>query len=241
MKRTAHAIALTDDWNLITSSLTTNRIDQIAEELSQAIARGVNSRKAADIHSQFWFGAMLARAGLHPAVPLTKARRPDFVVSADTVLIAIEVKRPSNRNAALRSLKEAASQIRDYGRPGFIAVDLSMALGVDRFVTDVYHDNRLPSDALRPIFRAMAQELSDRVGGYRQKGKWSGILGLFTFARLIAWHSSAPGSPERTLYIHAPIFEDACSGLIVDTARRVKTLLKHGTGAMSNSPLIAFD
>ena len=81
---TAKAILLANEFYLISRTLKEDRAEPIAEELEVALGGTLNEieakkKTAFDIQSQFWFGTVLAYSGLHPAIPDSKRRRPDFI------------------------------------------------------------------------------------------------------------------------------------------------------------------
>lgn len=235
LEATATALTTVSDWNQITSCLTEDPVAQIAEELAVAVTSGATTAKGEDLRSQFWFGALLARAGLRPAVPPAIGRRPDFVVFMDNMPIAVEVKRPQSMRSAIKAVKAAAGQIRDYKAPGFVAVDLSRALGTDILTARCYFDQVPPERQFAPVFLKHARTLSDRVRGYQAAGRFARVLGLFTFGRLSTWHYRDPSGPQSSMFLEAPVFPLACGGIIQDTAKRVKAAVLRAMGELSGN------
>jgi hypothetical protein len=235
---TARALTAVADWVQIANSLTAQPVVQIAQELSIAIGSGADARKADDVLTQFWFGAMLARSGLRPAVPPAAGRRPDFVIRADDMPLSVEVKRPESVHSAMRAIKSATSQIRDYGKPGFIALDLSPALDTDSLIMKCFFDHASAIEQFRPVFLHHSRQISDRIRGYRCEGKFSRILGLLMYARVYAWHHSNTSSPQMSVFVEAPVFPGACGGLIRDTAERVKAALRRGLEELAGGPVL---
>jgi hypothetical protein len=225
------ALEIAVDWARIASCLTEEPVSQIAKELMEALKRGAVGRRPTDVRSQFWFGAVLALAGLRPGVPPDNGRRPDFVIHADGMPLAVEVKRPESTKSAMAALKTGAGQIRDYGRPGFIALDLSAALQASRWARLPFKTPASAIDQFKTRFTGSAREISERVRGYRSTDKWSGLLGLFSYSRLHTWHHSEYIVPVSFLFLEAPIFERACSGIIEPTAQRVKHALLGALGS----------
>lgn len=233
LHKTASAIEVASDWIAICNFLTEDPIAQIAEELSEATKVGASSRKSNDIRTQFWFGTILARAGLRPTVPKIQSRRPDFVVLADGVALAVEVKRPESLHSAMRSAKDAAAQIRDFGQPGMVILDLSQALHTHMFSTRTFETGPSPTQIFRPHFRREAGSISDRIEGYEARGRFARIIGSLSFAKLPSWQTAPALTPKRQLFAQASVFERACGGLIVDTSHRVIQQIRNACAGMS--------
>src|ERR1051326_2209340 len=136
---TAKAILVANDFYGISRTMQDERAAPIAEELRIAL-RGplreneTRNNTAFDIQSQFWFGTVLAYSGLHPAVPDSNRTKPDFVISVDTLECGVEIKRPRSSSSASPALSYAASQIREYGKPGVIVLDLSQCVGAEQLI-----------------------------------------------------------------------------------------------------------
>lgn len=233
----AQAIETAGDWALIAQCLTQDPVAAIASELRIALETGATSAKAGNILSQFWFGALLAQADLSPSVPPPTGRRPDFMISLDTFEMSVEVKRPAAYGSAMRNIKDAVSQIRDFGRPGFVVLDLTPALGFDDLSTSLFEEPQLPPQVAGPRFLRAARNLSDRVRGYNQQGKWHRLLGLFTFARIHAWHRSNPRGPTMTVFFESPVFPDANFGLLAETSERVRRRFRAGLEQMTGTTI----
>jgi hypothetical protein len=229
---TAAALETVTDWVLITQSLTEKPVAAIAQELGWALESGTTTAEAASLVTQFWFGVLLARSGLRPAVPPAGARRPDFVIQVGTP-IAVEVKRPQTLKGVMRNIKEAARQIRDYGQPGFVAADLSLALGTHLLAASFYDSPRTAADMFGPVFVQHARAISDRVHGYKAAGKFGRVLGLLLYARVHAWHRSDPSSPLMSIFVESPVFPSACAGLMVHVSERVRVALRAGVSELA--------
>jgi hypothetical protein len=147
----------------------------------------------------------------------------------------MEVKRPATYRSAMRNIEDATSQIRDFGRPGFVALDLSPALSMGELSVALFAADALPKTIVGPQFLRAARQLSERVRGHRCQGKWSRLLGLFIFAKLHAWHHSNLTSPLMTVYFESPTFPDACHGLVQGTAERVRWVFRLGLETMTGT------
>jgi hypothetical protein len=228
------------DWALILSCLTENPARHVAEELAEAIAKGDNSRQAEDVLSQFWFGALLARAGLRPAVPpASVGRRPDFVVSADGLALGVEVKRPQSLKSANKAVHTAARQLRDYGQPGFIVLDLSLALEATRFASSLVSTPDPPQAAIGRAFNRVADQIVERVRGQNASGHFARVVGMFILLRTDVWHHSSLDAPISSVYINAPVFDRACAGIITHSAERVRELVRGAVEEMTGMTPIA--
>jgi hypothetical protein len=238
LQRTGEALRIVYDWLQVLNCLTDKRASNVAEELCQAIASGANDRRASDILSQFWFGTLLAHSGLRPAVPpAAQGRRPDFVIQADTYLLSVEVKRPQTLSSTLRAVREAAAQIRDYGKPGFVALDLSLALNTQRFLIGGYLDSEQPLERFGPDFLQATEAIAARVRGQRSEGSYRSLMGLFMFARGDAWHHQRMSSPYSTVFVNSRTFERACFGLVTNTSERVTGLIRSGVERLTGAPV----
>jgi hypothetical protein len=240
LQRTGEALRIVLDWVQVLNCLTDERASNVAEELCEAIASGANDRRAGDILSQFWFGTLLAHSGLRPAVPpASQGRRPDFVIQADTYQLSVEVKRPESLHSTRRAIHEAAAQIRDYGKPGFIAIDLSLALNTHRFLVEGYFDSEQPLERFGPEFLKATDTIAARTRGHRSEGRYRPLMGLFMFARGDAWHYRRSFSPHSTVFVNNRTFEDACFGLVKETADRVAGLIRSGVERLTGAPVRA--
>jgi hypothetical protein len=232
-EQTAAAVELVADWYTVASSLTLEPVTAIARELDAALCAGPASGVTSDTLSQFWFGTLLARAGLVPAVPDVPGRRPDFIIRVDDSRFGFEVKRPRTLKSAMPAVDAAAAQLRDYGSAGFIALDLSAALGARELITSRYSDATPPADQFRPKFIRNAVEFSDRVAGKRCNGRYRYVLGLFSYSRIFAWHQSDPESPTIDQFVQAALFPDCDPEAVQTVGTRVRDALREWMGSVS--------
>jgi len=231
--QSAESIDVASDWIAICNFLTDEPVAQIAEELSQATRVGANSRKSNDIRTQFWFGTILARAGLRPTVPKVQTRRPDFVVHIDGLELAMEVKRPESLHSVMPNVKKAASQIRDFGLPGFVVLDLSQAFDTRLFSTRTFEAGPTPTEIFRPHFRQETDAIAARIDGYGANDKFARIVGSLSLAKLPSWQTRPVLAPKRQLFADATVYDRACSGLIIDTAHRVIGTIRSACSSLS--------
>jgi hypothetical protein len=239
LKAHADALLMLTDWLVIVRSLSAEPVKHIAAEIADAVAQGhLGSTAGQSLQSQFWLGSILAHGGFRPGVPRPGRRRPDFVAHLDGLDLSVEVKRPKSLASAMRAVDSAASQIRDFDLPGFVALDLSEALDADAYTIGAYNHRILPRDQFVPVFVREARGIAARINGHRGAGKWGRVLGLLTFARVHAWHSTRHEAPTMTLCVDVPVFERACSGLLVDTSRRTGNLLRRSLEKMTGRDAI---
>jgi hypothetical protein len=236
----ADALAQLSDWNEIVSVLGEEPVESIASELAIAVAKGIVAAEAAEIRTQFWFGSVLALSGLRPAVPPKdrSGKRPDFVIQADGIDITVEVKRPHTIESAVRAADRAAGQIDDFGKPGCVVLDLSRALGCDELRAKFYHADIHPREALKEKFIDRADIIFRRIEGQRAKGPFARVLGLYSYARASMWHHSHPSLPAKTVTVQLDPLPLACAGLLQDTEKNVRRLIRSGMQSMVPTPFL---
>jgi hypothetical protein len=225
---TAKAILLANEFYLISRTLKEDRAEPIAEELDVALGgalREIESKKkrAFDIQSQFWFGTVLAYSGLHPAVPDGKKRRPDFIISVGSLSCGVEVKRPKSQESAWRNVASAASQLRSYGLPGVIAVDLSQCVGADELV--LHRGAVSARQIVKHRFYPLVNQLTEAVRNYSQSDKFDRILLLKTYARFFNWTLGEEEDADMGFFFRSTVFPNACSGLVTDQSERIQNLM----------------
>lgn len=237
--QTAKAAAIASDFYLISTALNKDRDDPIAEELEVAIKGNLEgSNKNAspyEIQAQYWVGMLLAQSKLRPKVPPVNGRRPDFVISLGTLDCGVEVKRPRSTQGIIRCLGDAANQLKDYGLPGVIALDLSACIVSDDLI--------IPSgmvsarERIRQLLYPIADRLIDYVDSYTRSDKFSRIIALMILARFWVWKSSDPPEPDLGVLFSIPAFPKACSGLIEDETKRLQVMLLRGVQKVSGNPV----
>ncbi len=190
-----------------------------------------------EFQTQYWFGMLLAQAGLHPMVPdLTFAgRRPDFIVDLQGLRCGVEVKRPQSFRSARRALDRAASQLRDFGQPGLIALDLSDCLGGESLSVAALNSAIPIQKLIEPDFIHHSRLLGRRPVTYNQSNKYARIFMLACYARVVGWRRPDLSQPEGSFFLYPEVYPDACEGLILDYSRRMKDVLLHGLEAVSGS------
>lgn len=234
---TARAVRLAHDFYLISRTLKTDRAEPIATELESALqgpflARESKRVSAVDFQSQFWVGVMLAYSGLHPKMPAKEGRKPDFVISVGSLDCGVEVKRPESARSAFAAVSSAASQLRDYGLPGVITLDLSACVGADGFI--LAEDAAAALEVMRGRFYPMARQLRDEMDAYSSSDKFKRVLLLISFARYFIWTPGGTTDENNGYFISFQAFPDSCEKLIVDVPDRITKLfiggLRRATG-----------
>src|SRR6266496_2604979 len=245
LAQVAAALTVAGDFILIAQCLRGDPIDAISDEIRTALGEGlaaVGRVGGYDVSSQYWFGMLLARAGLRPRVPRAGERRPDFVINADEIDFGVEHKRPESAHSAPDALDTAAGQLRDYGdkhhTPGVIVMDLSDAVGAQHTASI-----RLPTPtAMRGIiataFQTQADRLDRRAQTYRRSNKYDRIVGLIFYTRALLWLEQPVGLvPTFTAWVVTYIMERGCHGIIQDSVRHLFRSLKTTIEEFGDSPV----
>jgi hypothetical protein len=237
---TAKAILLANEFYLISRTLKEDRAEPIAQELEIALGGTLSETKsknknAFDIQSQFWFGTVLAYSGLHPAVPDSKKRRPDFIINVGSLSCGVEIKRPQSGESAWRAISSAASQLRAYGLPGVIAVDLSQCVGADELI--LHRGAVAARQIVRHRFYPLVNQLTHAVRNYSRSDKFDRILLLKTYVRFFNWTPGEKEDADMGFFFRSTVFPTACSGLVTDQSERIQNLIVRGFERISGNPL----
>jgi hypothetical protein len=237
---TAKAILLANDFYLISRTLKEDRADPIAEELKVALGgtlREIDTKKksAFDIQSQFWFGMVLAYSGLHPAVPDSKKRRPDFLINVGTLSCGVEIKRPKAPETAWRAVSSAASQLNEYGLPGVIVLDLTRCVNADELIL---HKGPLTArQIVKRRFYPLVNQLTKAASGYSRSDKFDRIILLKMYARFFNWTFGCKDDADFGFFFKSIVLPEACCGLVTEQSERIQSLMLHGFERASGNPL----
>jgi hypothetical protein len=137
-------------------------------------------------------------------------------------------------------LDSAADQIRAYGHPGVIAIDLSSSIEADS-LTVGHIDADVPARVhARPLVDTMFDELCDRVTGYTRSDKYAKVIIVVAYARACSWHISDMSEPYLWLYVRALTFPGACAGLVSDQAEHIRRALRAGVGSFAVPGILAY-
>ena len=239
------ALILAGDFILVAQSLSGEPVAAISDEIGAALGDSLAAIAGVggyELHSQYWFGMVLARAGLRPRVPRPGERRPDFVVATDGIDFGLEHKRPKSAQSAESSMDKAAAQLRDYDRkhnmPGVIVLDLSSAVGTQHLA-----GIRLPGvhgDAHRHIgdsLQEQAARFDRRIHTFNLSNKYDRIVGFVCYARTILWIEKPIGLvPTVTAWVVTYVSERGCGGIIQDSAHRLFGALKKTIQEFGDTP-----
>lgn len=237
---TAKAIVLANEFYLISRTLKEDRAEPIAEELDIALGGTLSEietkkKNAFDIQSQFWFGTVLAYSGLHPAVPDSRKRRPDFLISVGSLSCGVEIKRPKSQASAWRALSSAASQLRAYGLPGVIAIDLSQCINADEFIL---HKGAVSArQIVQHRFYPLVNQLTEAVRNYSRSEKFDRILLLKMYVRFFNWTLDEKEDADMGFFFKSIVLPKACGGLVTDQSERIQNLMVRGFERISGNPL----
>ena len=231
LNQTAKAIVLASDFYLISRTLKEDRADPIAKELKVALGGTLNEvetrkKSAYDIQSQFWVGMVLAYSGLHPSVPDSEKRKPDFVINVGSLPCGLEVKRPQTQASAWPALASAASQLREYGLPGVIVLDLTSCIEADNLIL---HEGIISArELVRRRFFPLVNQLAEAARDYSQSDKFDRILLLKMYARFFSWTLGKKDDADIGFFFKSIVLPKACSGLVINESERIQDLIVHG-------------
>lgn len=234
------AIATATDFYQIAGVMPRVMPEHIGRDLSMALGGDVGSRVPDKFLSQYLVGLMIARGGLSPGVPKEKANRatPDFQVTVDTVECAIEVKRPESEHSAIGTMDKAAGQLRGYGKPGFIAMDLTDLFFTPDMAVAFMDDPGLLYNVVNPRFDAFTTRLERRPPNYTLSDKYSRILGMATFVRLHFWEKPDLSQPKGRYLMSLTTFSRACNGLVMNHAEKLKRIIFSGAKEVAGGGVV---
>jgi hypothetical protein len=242
LRATLEAIHLCSDFYQVAASLGELPIQTAVSELAIALQGGLTgtgkARKAKEYLSQYWIGTLLAIANSEPRIVRSESNkaRPDFIIDLGGLDCAIEIKRPQSFHSSRDALDHAAGQLRSYGKPGVICLDLTDCIYSDDRVELLDRGFLQARDLLWEIFQNETERLARRPEKYNQSDKYSRILGLVLFARVTGWSDSSDLRPVGKYFVQLPIYEKACGGLVSDFAARLKRIFITGFERISGSP-----
>jgi hypothetical protein len=130
----------------------------------------------------------LAQAKLNPAMLAQEApgkSKPDYLIKRGSVRFAVEAKRASHGDAALRLVDDAGDQIRKYDRPGIIIVDATDCISIDPF--QVTGDSETVVAIVRADLDQLHERLVRHIENYTRSNKFHQVAMLMTFARYWPW------------------------------------------------------
>jgi len=248
LRETSAAIAVAVDLYHIGLSLAAESNRQVAAELS-ALSHGrllgrQGSAAGGDYLSQFWIGTLLAQSRLQPRV-ITNDRpdtsKPDFIISCRRVDFAVEVKRPRSSRSAVRAVKTAAKQLRDFNGPGIIVVDATDSISSDPWgVTGTVATTR---DRVRGELESLHKVLGEMIEARSRPGSFVQVAMLMTFARFWSWTVDEAAGPARDagLHFHARGFRYTWSNQMTNVTEQIQHALLDGLELLTgNRPTYQF-
>jgi len=238
---TLDAIHLCADFFQVAASLPDEPIGPAVSELAislQGSLTGTNAaRRAREYLSQYWVGTLLTLANVEPRIlpEGLESKRPDFLLDLGGLDCAIEVKRPESFNSMRDALDRAAGQLRSFGRPGVICLDLTDCICIPGFATG-FIDCPIPiAGRVAPVFKCKTEVLADRPSYYNQSDKYARVIALVLFARIAGWRAIPDLQPEAKYLLQLPTYPNACQGLVTDFTERLKRLVLTGFERMTGS------
>lgn len=231
---TARAITLAVDVRNIAAALDPNLPGGVMGQELRHVLRGTlghttTSHQPSQVLSQYWFAVLLARSRLRPRV-LGRSRRrsPDFRISVGSLDCGVEVKHPEARTSAIRALDSAADQIRAYGKPGVIAVDLSSCVEADSLIVGHITADRPAREHARPLAHEIFDELYDHAAQYSRSDKYTKVILMCAFTRLCSWHESDMSEPYLWIHVRTRPFPRNYGGALRHEAERIRHALHQG-------------
>jgi len=130
------ALELAFDYSAIADTLPPKAVAALRRDLRDSLIGDIEPPETArgplQLQSQAIARAAFVRAGVTPFHPTHSPKRalssPDLVVEHDTQRYAIEAKRPQWERNVLPRFKEGCDQIKSYGLPGGVIVDVTDSL-----------------------------------------------------------------------------------------------------------------
>jgi hypothetical protein len=167
--------------------------------------------------------------------------KPDFIISSGSVDFSVEVKRPRSSRSAVRAVRTAAKQLRDFNGPGIIVVDATDCISVDPWgVTGTAATTR---DQTGGELEALHKVLGDTIEARPRSKTFVQVAMLMTFARFWSWTVDGAAEPARDagLHFHARGFRYLWSNQVTDVTGQVQQALLHGIEQLTgNKPTYRF-
>jgi len=232
--KTSRAIVIAGDFYQIALTLDPDLPggemgNELTLSLAGALEEGTLDTTAYELHTQLWFGMLLAKSGLRPRIPKKiVGKTPDFIITCDTLEFGVEVKRPRTLEGAFRALSQAGKQVRACGLPGMIALDLSECFRSVALTTGVMDSGHKAVDLVRPHFRREVKNLHSYVSSYTRSDKFFRVSLLACYVRLAAWDSRDLSEPDLDILGHVKVFNTACHGLVIQQGERIQDLVGRG-------------
>lgn len=234
------SIALTLDFFQIAQCLNGEPLSVVTQELSLAIDARVGTsgqRRSLEYQSQYWATMVLASTHKEPRLPPASlaGNKPDFILDVGGIDVAVEVKRPESHNSARDALDRAAGQLRGFGEPGFIFLDVTDCVVTEAARRTAIAGRTSLAEEVSGAFFTLAHALGERPRKYNQSDKYARILGVAIYARAFGWQYAPRMQPVGEVSVLLPLYESACQGLVRDQARLLSRLILQGIEAVNGS------
>ena len=175
------------DYSAIADTLPNTPLAALRRELRDSLIGdlefGDEIRGPLQLQSQALVRAAFVRAGVIPSHPTHSSKKgmssPDLLLENGTLRYAVEAKRPLSTKNVLPRFEDAHAQLKSFGLPGGILVD----------VTDCLRDTA--ADQLNLEVRKIALSMYERLfeNGVGHRPGYSNIMVAGAYAR-VAWHSA---------------------------------------------------
>ena len=241
LRRASAAVAWAVDLYHISTCLGEQPFRSIAVELSKTthgnLLASNESCAAKNYLSQFWVGALLAQGKLNPEMLAFDAPgrpKPDYIVQCSAVRFAVEVKRPSNGDAAIRLVGDAGDQIRRYDRPGIIVVDATDCMTSDPFQVTSNPQGVVPT--VRSDLEQFHQQLVRHVETYSRSNKFHQVAMLISFARYWPWIRGEALQRAAGINFRASATRYRWGHQVTGLTRRVQDGILRGVEQLTGNP-----
>jgi hypothetical protein len=241
LEATIQALNLCADFFQVAASLPDEPIEAAKSELELSIQAGLtgtrSDRIAREYLTQYWIGTLLTLARIEPRILSNDVRtkRPDYLVDLGGFDCAVEIKRPESFNSSRDAMDRAAGQLRSFGKPGVICVDLTDCICTKGFSTGFLDSDVHIADRVTPVFRRHSEWLSDRAVKYNQSDKYQRVMLVVLFARIAGWRGLVEPQPEARYLLHLSVYHNACQGLVTDYAEHFSRIVRTGFERISGS------
>jgi hypothetical protein len=221
----ANAVMVAGDFSAVAYFLNDGEIQVVFEELVGAMGGSLaetGKQTAYDLQSQFWFSTILARAKLRVTAPhVEHGRRPDFVFTFEELEHSAEVKRPKTLHSAVALIESAADQIRQYGAPGIIVVDIAQCLNTRDFILSLLDRREEAIKLIDERFRAVTEEL-DRGVRYGDCDRYGHVVAMIAHCKYPYWCDRSNLTMRFAWRFGFPSYRRAYGGVLVDQTARLR-------------------
>jgi hypothetical protein len=228
LSRTSSAVASAIDLYHISTCLGDQSDRSVATELRK-ITTGQQDSTPNGYLSQFWVGALLAKSKLRTTittVDIPGMAKPDFIVPYEGIDFIVEVKRPTNYQAAKGLLNAAGEQLRSRGLPGMLFMELTDCMSVDPFA--VSRDATSVRAQVKEELNTAHKELVRFVESYSHSNKFQQLVLLFTYARFWPMTIAEDVRRDAGMHMRADGFTYLWSSQVTELVRSFLSSLQFG-------------